>query len=605
MVFVIVRTMNAATTTSASPIQKLLTALYVLFAVLVAASTLYFITLCYHLGPFRDMWIAMDFIRAVFESSPPLSDWWALHGGAHRLLVPRLLFVLEYGVFAGSNVFLMLVSVALQFSVVCLVWCALKQEAHINTAWRWLLTAMTLLLMLNATQLENFIYTFDMQWFLTSAAAVWALHFWNQLWRDSAKQVSLLAYVPALLLTFVSLLSSFSGVCVLLVLPVLALAYRLPRNYMVGLCVLLALLVGAYMSGPFAKAGNWAPAGLQVSVSDYLLFLCRTALLWLQWIALYLGSPLGREYAWPAAFFAYGSLGFVCWQWCVALRQGASYFTAFQIFCLAIALFAALVGISTGLGRMYFVHTADEDRYQSIVLVYWLGVFAFALSRSLILQHRYYQCASVALMLFWTLWVIPSAAIKDARAQLNFFDRVNDANLAIATGQWGFDDIKDTLILGDKWQKRSRPEQHAAFLREHHWGVFASAPFALLGSRIDSHGVSADSCEGSVHSISAAAAPYRGYRISGTGQNVIAETPLSDYIALDDSGEVVGIGRLQRQKNSLWPRRWQAGDQDHNRAQWLLYTRDLDAVQSLRILGALDKQGGYCQVAVVQLPARR
>ena len=251
---------------------------------------------------------------------------------------------------------------------------------------------------------------------------------------------------------------------------------------------------------------------------------------------------------------------------------------------------------------MYFVHTANEDRYQSIVLVYWLGVFIFSLSRALqISLHQKitrYKYASVAVIIFWTGVVIPLASIKDAKSQINFFDRVNNVNLALATGQWSYSDIKDTLILGDKWQKTNRPEKHAAFLRDRKWGVFASSQFALLGTSVDLHALSADSCEGGVNSIEAAHEPYSGYRITGYGQDVISESLLKTYVAIDESGRVVGLGRLLRQKDSLLPITWQAADSAH----WLLYTENLSNTNNLQILGKLEN-GGYCVMASAKLPS--
>jgi hypothetical protein len=587
-----------------SLLGNVLLAVYTLFAFFVVLSTIYFIFLSCHAGPFRDMWIAMDFVRAYFEGRSTLADLFSLHGGAHRLVIPRLLFLIEYGVFAGTNIFLIITSIIIQLSVVYLVWRALKQETHITASWRWFVTAMTLLLMFNATQLENFIYTFDTQWFLTSAAAAWALYFWNQLFKDFSEQrtASVKMFVSALLLTVVAMFSSFSGLCIWLVLPLLMASYRVSGKQIATAVFAVILVVVAYMQGTFSEATNWHSGPPSITPAVYVTFVFSMLELWLKWTALYFGSPLGREYFWFGALFSYASLLYLAWHWIKLLTMGAKSFTSFQVFCLSIALFAAMVGMSTGLGRMYFVNTADEDRYQSIVLIYWLGVFAFSLSRALqreVQQHMAdYKYASIAVIIFWTGLVIPIASIRDARAQINFFDRVNNTNLAIATGQWAYDQIKDTLILGDKWKKLNRPEKHAAFLHEQKWGVFASPEFALLGSRLEQRFISADQCEGRVDAIVALPSPYRGYRISGQGQAVQGEFLPTVYMAIDETGRVVGLGRLQRQKDSFWPRTWQPPGQAH----WLLYTQNLDLAPSIQILARLS-EGGYCKMTSAKLPS--
>jgi len=584
--------------------QRFAFAVYYFFSFLVALATVYCICLAYHLGPFRDMWIAMDFIRSYFDGSFHWPDFFALHGGAHRLAVPRLFFLLEYGFFSGTNVFLIIASLLFQSSVVWLVWKILQQEAHIPVCYRWFLTAMAVLLMFNATQLENFIYTFDMQWFLTSASAVWALNFWNIILKNISgnKKNPASVFSWACITTLASLFSSFSGLCLLLVLPALAIAHRVSKKILQMILLLLAGAIAWYTSGPFAEGGHWGGDHQIITFGIYVHFLWHVALVWIKWTALYFGSPLGREYFWPGSLFAYGSLFFLAWNWMVAIRNGAKTFTSFQMTCLAIALFAAIVGISTGLGRMYFVNTADEDRYQSIVAIYWLGIFAFALSRALQLPVQEssgrFKYMALSVIVFWTALVIPIASIKNAQAEVNFFDRVRDADLAVTTGQWDYSEIKDTLILGDKWKKINRPEMHASFLREQHWGMFASREAALLGTRVENDGISADRCEGGVYAITAVSAPYRGYRIIGHGQDVLHETLLKSYVAIDETGLIVGLGRLQREKNSLLPISWQPLESAH----WLLYTENLNDQHNLQILGELDG-GGYCVMASAKLPS--
>ncbi len=588
--------------------EKPFIAVYGFAAISVFLSTLYFVCLAYHQGPFRDMWIAMDFIRLSVGGDFHLSDFFALHGGSHRLAVPRLLFLMEYQWFSGSNIFLMLVAFAAQLSVVVLIWRLLKQEQHISNSGRWFMVAICLILMFNATQLENFIYTFDVQWFITSAAAVWALVFWNYFFQSiseskvgALKKVKVKTLLLALIATFISMFSSFSGLCLWLVLPVLAMTYRIGHRNIFILVVAVIVSVVLYMQGPFAAGGNWTTPAV-VTAGMVFRFLFSLIVLWLQWIALYFGSPLSRCSFVCGAIVAYSSLFFLLWQWLKLFRSGTVDRTSFQIMMLSIALWAAIVGVATGLGRMYFVHTAPEDRYQSIVLIYWLGIFGFALSRALQIEIQNktsrFKCFAVLLIIFWTCLVLPVASIKDAHAQVSFFDRVKDADLAIATGQWDYNEIKDTLILGDKWKKINRPEMHADFLREKHWGVFASHESALLGSSLDQSLISADRCEGSIDSITAVSAPYQGYRIVGQGQDAQRETLLKSYVAIDEVGRVVGLGRLQRQKDSLRPITWQPLESAH----WLLYTVDLHEQRDLKVLGELD-DGGYCVMASAKLPS--
>ena len=472
-----------------------------------------------------------------------------------------------------------------------------------NRHYQWLVVALSLILMLNATQLENFVYTFDVQWFITSAAAVWALAFWNIAFKAIAGKESLplmtLAY--ALTATLISMFASFSGLCLWLVLPALAVVYRVSYKIIFILAVCVIAVVVLYLQGPFATGGGWsAPEVVTAGMVCKLLW--SLLLLFLQWIALYFGSPLSRYSFVCGIIVSYSSLFFLLWQWLKRFRSGIADSTSFQMIMLSIALWAAIVGVATGVGRMYFVHTAPEDRYQSIVLVYWLGLLGFTLSRALQIEIQQkistFKYFALLLIIFWTCLVIPIASIKDAYVQINFFDRVKDADLAIATGQWDYNEIRETLILGDKTKKINRPELHAAFLRDQHWGIFSSPVFALLGTTIDQTFISADRCEGAVDTITVVNAPYQGYRITGHGQEVQRESLLKLYVAIDETGRIVGLGRLQRQKDSLKPIAWQPLEAAH----WLLYTENLSDQHTLQILGAMD-DGGYCVMASAKLPS--
>jgi len=586
---------------------RFLLPLFVALAVLGAMLTLYCVCLGYYRGPFRDMWIAMDFIRPFFSGGVSFADFFALHGGAHRLAVPRAFFLVEYGVFSGSNSFLIASAVLIQLSVVALVWKLVREETSFDRNDRIFLVALALALMINTAQLENFLYTFDMQWFATSAAAIWALAQWNRVFAAIAQQhiavaqrqtIATTALAGALIATFVSMFSSFSGLCVWLVLPVLAISYRLGATQIAGMVVVMLVIVSMYMSGPFAQGGDWTSPDMSGLTSGMLArVLFSTALRWLQWTGLYLGSPVSRWNAVAGFAVAYSSLLFLLWQWWTLLQQGTNRSTAFERVMLSIALWAAIVGIATGLGRMYFVHTAPEDRYQSIVLVYWLGLSGYLYSRT---RNSKLFSAALSLIVFWSMIVIPAAGAEVAFAQLGFFDRVADANIAIATGQWNFSDIKDTLILGDKWKKISRPSMHGDFLREHRWGVFAEPDVEQLGLTLDASLIDTSVCDGQIYSASWTESPHHGLRVTGRGVDNNKHA-FEQLVMVDDTNRRIGLARLERPKNFLLPRAWQDAQSSH----WLGYTIDLqEQIGSVRVLGARARAGStrYCPVATVALP---
>lgn len=580
-----------------------ITPLYGLAALVSCLFVIYCVVISWYAGPFRDLWVDFDVLRPLLDGQGDISSLFALHGGAHRLAVPRLFFLAEYQLFSGTNIFLISVSVLAQLSVVILIWRLLRNEHHLSSSQRWLIVAMTVLLMFNGTQLENFLYTFDMQWFLTAAAAIWALAAWIKLLSDlsAGKAIAWFQWGWCGALTAISFFSSFSGVCILLVLPVMIVILRLRMALAAALLLACVLVVGLYTQGMFGSAIAWIGVKEEnPSVWNYLEFYYWIFVLLGKWVVLYLGSPLSR-YSWMAAVFVVSvSVLVIIWYGAKLLRKGRGSLTEFQLICLAWCLFAIAVAAVTGWGRMYFINTANEDRYQTIAALYWLGFFGFACSRTAMFPEPRRQ-ALVGLVLVWvfawTLLMLPWAGWRDAQAQVAFFDRVKTANLAIATGQWEFSAIRDTLILGDKTKKINRPQMHAGWLKEKDWGVYSTKPARLLGTSIDLTRVSADACEGELLTIHAVGGEYRGYRLTGRTYDVIDDNVPRDYIIIYPDGEVAGLGRLERDKTSLWPVSWQAPAT----ARWVAYTVDQPVGAELHVL-AERLSGGYCRVTRVKKP---
>lgn len=578
--------------------------LFAVWALLLALFTGYAIWLAFHVGPYRDMWIVMDFIRGWFSGEATVQDIFSLHGGAHRLAIPKLLFLLEYGAFAGTNLFLLLMAFMVQSSVVYLVWCWVRDEPLLDGEARLLLVALSLLLMFNATQLENFLYTFDVQWFITTAAAAWALRCWIlACTMRSAFDIQKKVYAAAgCIWALVSLFSSFSGICVWLLLPLIVWHYQRRLAIMAGVTSLVVAVLLCYTRGPFGGTTEWIGIQGEVTPLNLLYFVTALAMLWLKWIFLYLGSPLGREYPNLAAVCVLTSFIFLGSQVWRLLRSGPAGFSPFQVWCLAIALFAVAVGLVTGWGRMHFVNTADEDRYQSVVAFYWLGVFALAYIQSTNAQ-KVFRYGALAGFFFWTCLVIPYAGFKDARTQINFFNRVNTANLAIATGQWELQAIKSTLILGDQWKHISRPEWHGDFLREKSWGIFATDEAQQLGKILPAVAITGNMCEGRVLSVTPVGGNYQGYRLTGQAYDVQSKRLLKKLFMVNEENRVVGLARLQREKDSLLPVTWQSRESAH----WVGYTVDLPESLVVNIWGERP-DGSYClleKTATILAPSTR
>ncbi len=143
---------------------------------LTVASTLGFLWESHWLGPVGDFWRYVPMLRAYEQGDADC--FWRLfqpHGG-HRLFFPRLLYLAEYRLFRGTNVFLVSCSVMLQAVTALLL---------IRRTWRdggalprpalWFLSGLILVLLFSATQIENFARAWNVHWFLACSAMIWAL----------------------------------------------------------------------------------------------------------------------------------------------------------------------------------------------------------------------------------------------------------------------------------------------------------------------------------------------------------------------------------------------------------------------------------------------
>ena len=89
------------------------------FATLASCLTLFTLYLCYAIewrGPFRDLWEFIGLIQDQLNGHWDIQALIEPYGGIHRILIPKLLFYLDYRFAAGSN--LLALSVTLTLHIV-------------------------------------------------------------------------------------------------------------------------------------------------------------------------------------------------------------------------------------------------------------------------------------------------------------------------------------------------------------------------------------------------------------------------------------------------------------------------------------------------------
>ena len=135
-------------------------------------------------GPLFDYWVDIPLIEKYFNQQLNFHDLVNAHNNAHRILIPRLLFILDYRFFAGTNILLITVSILCKFFTLLLFNILLKNQT-LQT--RLCLNALICSAILNAGNVYNILFNFDIQWDLVSVFACYAIFFYTSVF-NSGKQ---------------------------------------------------------------------------------------------------------------------------------------------------------------------------------------------------------------------------------------------------------------------------------------------------------------------------------------------------------------------------------------------------------------------------------
>lgn len=510
-----------------------------------------------YLGPFKDMWWMMPVVQHCFSGDCSLQELVSAHGGAHRLLIPRLLFLLEYGVFNGTNGFLVSVSIFTQLVLVG-VWCWQVRAMPWSRPYKVFGWGIVLLLSFSGMQFENFLYTFDCQWFLANTLSVLALLvlvFFIQ-------SGSVRALVGVGLFGVAASFCSFLGLCALLLAAVLVLLTGKCRSASILFSLFVVLYAGWYVAG--FESGSYAvfdSVGGTPSVQGAVVLLSRL----LQWTLIYLGSPLSRDAYLAGALQAMLGLALLAVEVIVLVRQWRGGIQEGpRLFCVVVAVYAVAVAVATGLGRLYFINTANEDRYQTINLTFWLSVCLLALMRMMSASETK-KALCTCLIALWSVYIGVFWHVRDLRERVAEFELVKASAFAQQFGILDFHAIRDTLILGDKAKHINRAAMYADFLQERQWGAFV--PSKRVSLPVDAM-------------ADYPACPLAHYDSKPLSDEswlvtmVLDEAYSGDIVLHDHAGVVRGVLVGQRWYNASWQ---SVAILAHRASQWLGYARVQDS----------------------------
>ena len=307
--------------------------------------------------PFADLWDQFPFIQRGLNGDIGLSSLFAQHN-EHRIALARLQFLVDYGLFDGTAVFL-LGAIAAASLLLAAVFAA---AVWIDTR-DWLLSLGALSVAVTATMspagIENLTWSFQVafvQVFMFATLAVLALVV------AARSTTTMRAAVWAAIAAAAGVAASYSmsnGLIVWPVLVLLALVLGLDRRLTAAVAAVGALSIGSYLwHFEFSAQGNY---------SD-LVGLAHFA-------AVYLGSVVWGAGSVPAALV--GAAGLVLFPvLCALCWRGRSGRSVALPFGAGVATFAVLTAAATAVGRLDLGGTAQalSSRYSIGSATFWLAL---------------------------------------------------------------------------------------------------------------------------------------------------------------------------------------------------------------------------------------
>lgn len=458
---------------------RLCSGMYLFAVLLLIAAALYTLSVSVWRGPWRDMWEAMPFIEKALAGQATWLDYWDQYGYSHRPLLSRFFWMADARWFAGSNLLLLAVSVAMQSVVYFSIRAVLRRDATFTADERCIVLAGVLFCLYNITQVFNFLHTFDVQWFLVAGFVVLSLE--RILANGEQKNISRL--VIAWLCVLIASLNNFSALVIWPVEILLLLALRFPVLQVAGFSAATAVYLLLYFhnlpTGGDSLLGEIAQQPAQKMLQALVMLLIVFPLC-------YLSNPLSFQLSetgplhvsWPVNWIAPALVAVlvlaVCWCWCQALLRRKTY-SAVAWLGLSLALYGVGVSVVTALGRAIFWENVYALRYQNIVLLFWIGIVLWLASS---VQRRH-----IGLLVGAGLLLLMFAAQVGWYHELllKTGNRTRDAHLALVVGlENQLSAIQATVSRSHLGADSDYTLQHEAqYLRSIHAGPYADPDWQI------------------------------------------------------------------------------------------------------------------------------
>ena len=541
--------------------------LYALAALCFTVFSLYLTLILHWQGAFRDLWEFVDDIEQQFSGTWSTAYLLDAYGGAHRIFLPKLLFFADYYWFGGRNDLATVVALLCQISYGLLIWRATRSPLLPHNE-RIIFTSLFVLALFSATQVSNFLYAMDVQWYMSNLLGIISLYTLAFCKKSTQKWLLVIFFGTA------AALCNFTGMMPLLIA---ALTLILQRNRQpIHFCLLF--IIGAicffYVHND-KNSTHVVISALQHSndIKLSLGIISNTLVDMAIYVPRYLSSPLSRE--WPIAGYALAITGIsmTTYYW-LRFYLHQHTLSHWQKLCLYLSTGIIISAIFTAFGRVIYPNSATAERYQTLVLPWLPSLFCLAWIDLRALRHN--AIFLVIGTLIFSCYLLPSQ-LSSAKSMVVLSSRVQQAHTAARAGVLEPPYILATLSHPLIKNKINSVKDNDAFLRSHILGYFQYLPEFALGNQLPVTAI--PSCIG--HASATLDNKANAWIING--QLLINDHQAATDVVIAQQNIIRGLGILVGADDSLLPASQQNAQQSRFRA--FAHEKNLETNKPITLFG--------------------
>jgi hypothetical protein len=435
--------------------------------------------------PYGDVWWFVGDISQFRSHRIGLNFLWHQHS-EHRIVLPRLILWMDLQFFRFRGVFTIFCSLLFQAGEALLLCFAFWRVGKNDFASKLAYAALVFGMLFSASQIENFVLPFQVQFplaFFTASVSIFLV-----LRHCGTPGGNWPAMILGLVAAVCGTLSLGSG---LLVWPVLLLICFFERASLatfgtatiVGVAMWMSYFIG--YSSPSASGNQWVSLAHPVRIAAFTVTL--------------LGSALSSTPVRFAGILGVSSLSIAAIGFALYVRARSDSFWKLRAFFVYLALFIGATALLIAVGRLnYGLGEAAAIRYRTPTLIFWASILGLGFSWWNGIAGYIGRSLGTPILaaLFIAIVVVPAQRLTvEHFARLS--KQMNDNSIALAF------DATDK-VYGELFSLRpDLVRRYAPFLRENRLSIFADRLFTARGEPLTTLfvGTSAQECSGSFEGL--------------------------------------------------------------------------------------------------------